>query len=60
MWTGDTLPQLFKAIGFDVRMHEYWDLSGTFHRNKVRGGEFHQTRMRPCTQGHAFLIVASA
>lgn len=34
IWTKDTLPELFKLVGFDVVLHEYFDLKGSFHRNE--------------------------
>ena len=35
MWTKDTLPQIFKLVGFELVLHEYFDVAGHFHYNKV-------------------------
>jgi hypothetical protein len=35
MWTKDTLPQIFKLVGFELVLHEYFDAAGHFHYNKV-------------------------
>jgi len=35
IWSKDTLPQLLQMVGFDVILHEYFDVQGRFHRNQV-------------------------
>lgn len=31
-WTQDTLPPIFRSIGFDIVLQEYHDVSGKFHQ----------------------------
>ena len=34
LWTKDTLPQIFEFVGFEIVLHEFFDLQGTFHNHE--------------------------
>ena len=34
LWTKDTLPEIFESAGFEIVLHEFFDLQGTFHNHE--------------------------